>query len=457
MPDERDRILIADDEADDLFALQTLLGDEYQIFTAETGESASAILQEEDIGVALIDLMLPDLDGLALLGRLRQNEISTEVIMVTGHSSIATAVEAMRMGAYDYLPKPVESERLKQVVAKAAEKYRLSISNRSMARQLKELTRYEDLLGQSEAMRQIYRIIDAVAKSDTTVLITGESGTGKELVARALHQRSNRRKAPFIATNCSALPSEILENELFGHEKGAFTGALAEKPGCFEMADTGTLFFDEIGDMPFELQAKLLRAVEERKFRRLGGRREIAVDVRIISATNRDVRAAVKEKALREDLFFRLAVVEIELPPLRERLSDLNLLLEEFLKRYSEKAGKKLRGITREAMDILSHYTWPGNVRELRNVIERAVILCTGRQITLADLPKHMLVIEHPNEIVLPLGTTVDDAERQLILRTLEMHNNNKTRAAETLGVSLKTLHNKVSRYRLNDEPGDEG
>jgi len=444
----RDEILIVDDDPGVLAALETLLSDTHEIHTAESGEVAWSILQQEDIDIALVDLSLPDFDGLELLTRLRQQDYATEVIMITGHGTISSAVEAMRIGAYDYLTKPVDSIRLKQVIAKAAEKHRLFISNRAMARQLQELTRYEELIGQSEPMRKVYQTIETVAKSDATVLISGESGTGKELVARAIHRRSRRHKAPFVATNCSALPAEILENELFGHEKGAFTGALDEKPGCFELAHAGTLFFDEIGDMPYDLQAKLLRALEERRFRRLGGRKEISVDVRIISATNRDIRTALREKTLREDLFYRLAVVEIELPPLRERLSDLSLLIEDFIKRFSEKNNKRIAGLSRDALEILSRYTWPGNVRELRNVIERAVIMATGRFLTATELPDHLRGVENMNELKVPIGTTIEEAERQLILRTLEFHQNNKTRAAETLGISLKTLHNKLVKYR---------
>ncbi len=448
MAHSSEKILIADDEPSVLFALKALLGEDYEVCTAENGEAAWRLLQEEMFAVALLDLNLPAPDGLTLLQRIREHELGAEVIMITGDARIETAVAAMRLGAYDYLAKPVEGARLEQMVAKAAEKQRLWQSHRALQRQVAELTRYEELLGQSEAMREIYRLLEAVAKSDATILITGESGTGKELVARAIHRRSTRSKQEFVAMNCSALPSEILENELFGHEKGAFTGALTEKPGCFELADGGTLFFDEIGEMPFELQAKLLRALEERKFRRLGGRKEISVDVRIISATNRIVREAVKEKTLREDLFYRLAVVEIELPPLRERLGDLELLVQDFIKRFAEKSLKKVKGIEREAFEILLRHTWPGNVRELRNVIERAVILSTGKQLSPADLPKYLLKQEQSNTLALPIGTTVDEAERLLILRTLEAHNNNKTHAAETLGISLKTLHNKLERYR---------
>ncbi len=451
LADSREKILLVDDEPAVLAALEILLEDLYTVVTAASGETAWQILQDEEIAVASVDLSLPDLSGLDLLRRLGEKGLPTELIMVTGFGTIDSAVEAMRHGAYDYLTKPVEGARLKQVIAKAIEKNALTVSNRAMATQLRELTRYEDLTGQSEAMREIYKLVEAVAKSDASTLITGESGTGKELVSRAIHQRSSRVKAPFIPVNCSALPADILENELFGHERGAFTGALNEKAGCFELADHGTLFLDEIGEMPYELQAKLLRALEEKKFRRLGGRKEIEVDVRVIAATNRDARRAVKEKTLREDLFYRLAVVEIELPPLRERIGDLVLLGQEFLQRYAAKSGKRIHSFSREALETLSRHTWPGNVRELRNVIERAVLLCSGRQIVLADLPKYLFDREDSAEIHIPLGTSLDESERRIIQRTLAAQNNNKTRAAEVLGISLKTLHNKLSRYRQDE------
>jgi DNA-binding NtrC family response regulator len=451
LPESREKILLVDDEPGVLAALETLLDETYAVLTATSGTEAWQILEEEEIAVAVVDLSMPDLSGLELLRRLREKKLPTELIMVTGFGTIDSAVEAMRNGAYDYLTKPVEGGRLLPVIAKAAEKNALTVSYHAMATQLRELTRYEDLIGQSESMREIYKLIEAVAKSDASTLISGESGTGKELVARAIHQRSSRSKAPFVPINCSALPVDILENELFGHEKGAFTGALNEKPGCFEQADQGTVFLDEIGEMPYELQAKLLRALEERKFRRLGGRKEIVVDVRVIAATNRDARRAVKEKTLREDLFYRLAVVEIELPPLRERIGDLPLLAQEFLQRYAAKAGKRIQGFSRETLETLSRHSWPGNVRELRNVVERAVLLCSGRQITVPELPKYLFDQEDSAEIHIPLGTTMDEAERRIILRTLAAQNNNKTRAAEVLGISLKTLHNKLARYRQEE------
>jgi DNA-binding NtrC family response regulator len=385
---------------------------------------------------------------LQLLRDLRQQNLPSEFIIVTGHGTIDTAVQAMRDGAYDYLTKPVDATRLRLVIEKAVERYGLVAANRRMAKQLLALSSFGELIGQSEAMRGVYKLIEAVANTDTSVLITGESGTGKELVARAIHQRGSRSSGPFVGINCSALPSEILENELFGHEKGAFTGALIQKPGCFELADGGTLFFDEIGEMPFELQAKLLRVLEERKFRRLGGRKEIEVNVRIISATNRNIRQAVKEKQVREDLFYRLAVMEIELPPLRERIGDLQLLADHFLRHFSEKTGKKISGFSRQAMAILTSHAWPGNVRELRNIIERAVVLCTSRHITPAELPKHLLDGSESADVKIPIGTMIEEAERRIILKTLEANANNKTRAAEILGISLKTLHNKLNLYR---------
>jgi len=448
MSDHEIKVLIVDDEPGVLEALSTLLADEYEVLTANSGNAAWKILKDDEVAVAVVDLTLPDRDGLQLLRDLRQQNLSTELIIVTGHASIDTAVQAMRDGAYDYLTKPVDSTRLRLVIAKAVERFGLTAANRSMAKQLLALTSFGELIGQSDSMRAVYKLIGAVANTDTSVLITGESGTGKELVARAIHQRGDRVSGPFIGINCSALPSEILENELFGHEKGAFTGALAQKPGCFELADGGTLFFDEIGEMPFELQAKLLRVLEERKFRRLGGRAEISVNVRVISATNRNIRQAIKEKLVREDLFYRLAVMEIDLPPLRERLGDLTPLVENFLQHFSGKAGRKISGFTRQAMTYLARHAWPGNVRELRNVIERAVVLCNSRYITPTELPKHLLDGNDSSELSIPIGTTMEEVERRLILRTLEAIANNKTRAAEVLGISLKTLHNKLNLYR---------
>ncbi len=450
MPSKNKKILVADDEGYIVKGLHALLYEEgYEVATAFSGTEALEKLGREDYAVVLVDLTLPDLSGIELLTELRRKNILTETIIITGKGTVSTAVEAMKLGAYDYLEKPVAPDRLRTVIAKALEHYRLVVSHRKLQQELKHLTRYEELIGQSKEMQRVYKLIDAVADTTANVVITGESGTGKELVARAIHKKSGRRDGPFIAVNCSAFPTEILENELFGHEQGAFTGALKEKPGCFELAHTGTLFLDEICEMPLEIQAKILRALEERRFRRLGGKKEIEVDVRVISASNKKLEKAVEEKTLREDIYYRLSVVEIELPPLRERTSDIPLLMNEFLKLFSQTHDKKVSKFSPRAFEVLNRYHWPGNVRELKNTIERAVVLCKGDTIEVTDLPDRII---NPNgtkhEIHIRIGTSLEITERELILKTLEHVNNNKTRAAQILGISLKTLHNKLNQYR---------
>ena len=454
MQNQESKILIADDEEPILFGLTELLKEEgYGVSGACDGKEALEKLRTNDFDLLLADLKMPKLDGLQILDAIKQEKILTEVIIITGKGSIDTAVEAMRAGAYDYLTKPVEPDRIRSIIPKALEHHRLLVSHKELEQQIKQLTRYEDLIGQSPQMQEIYRLIDAVADSTANVIITGESGTGKELVAKAIHKKSGRSNEPFIAVNCSAFPENILENELFGHEKGAFTGALNEKAGCFEMADRGTLFLDEIGEMSLETQAKILRALEERRFRRLGGKKEIVVDVRVVAATNRNLNQALEQKRLREDLYYRLAVVEIDLPPLRDRVEDIPLLISAFLNFFNEKNHKKIKGLTPPCRDILMKYPWHGNVRELRNVIERAVILSNSDMIDVHVLPERILTYRFKKPtIMIPLGTTVEDAEQQLILRTLEMENNNKTRAAQTLGISLKTLHNKLGKYRKDED-----
>ncbi len=445
------KILIVDDEDYIIEGLTVILKPEgYTIDSANDGEEALKKLREDAYALALIDLDIPKLDGLELLAEIKKNELVTEVVIITGKGSIHTAVEAMKNGAYDYLTKPVETDRLKSLVSKALEHYQLLVSYRNLETQLRHLTRYESLIGQSTQMRDVYRTIDAVADSTANVVITGESGTGKELVARAVHNKSNRARGPFIGLNCAAFPREILENELFGHEAGAFTGALKEKAGYFELSHGGTLFLDEVGEMPPEIQAKFLRVLEERSFRRLGGKKEISVDVRIISATNRNLEQALEEKTLREDLYYRLCVVEIKMPPLRDRMGDIELLALEFTKIFVEKNKKKVRGISPKCFNMLNHYSWPGNVRELKNVIERAVILSRSNTIELEDLPPRITQAKlGVQQINLPLGTTLDECEKEIIFRTLDHTENNKTQTAKILGVSLKTLHNKLNQYKF--------
>ncbi|MBN1350731.1 sigma-54-dependent Fis family transcriptional regulator [candidate division KSB1 bacterium] len=452
MAKSKEKILIVDDEAYIIEGLTAILENEgYQIYSASNGLQAIKKLESKQIDLVLADLVMPGLDGLQLLNEMKSRNIFAEVIIITGKGTINSAVEAMKAGAYDYLTKPIEPARLRSIIPKVLEHHRLVMSNRKLEQLVRNLTRYEELIGQSTQMLEIYRMIDAVADSTANVIITGESGTGKELVARAIHKKSSRSTGPFIAINCAAFPREILENELFGHEAGAFTGALKEKPGCFELAHNGTLFLDELGEMSLETQAKILRVLEERRFRRLGGKKEISVDVRIIAATNRNLSQALSEKTLREDLYYRLCVVEIELPPLHERLGDIPLLATEFLNVFNEKNNKQIKGIAPKCMEILNSYAWPGNVRELKNVIERAVILSRSDQLDVADLPPRIVnTNQKTGYINFQLGTTMEMCEKEYILRTLEFVNQNKTRAAKVLGISLKTLHNKLNHYRLS-------
>lgn len=448
MADKKHRILIADDEEYVVEALSVLLED-YELATAENGQAALQKLIDQPYAVVLADLKMPKMDGLELLAEIKRRGLLSEVIIVTGQGTINTAVEAMKNGAYDYLTKPVDAERLKSILPKAIEHHQLVVSYHKLEDQIRHLTRYDSLIGQSSKMKEIYKLIDAVADSTANVIITGESGTGKELVARAIHNKSSRVQKPFVAVNCAAFPREILENELFGHEAGAFTGALKEKPGYFELAHGGTLFLDEVGEMPMEIQAKLLRVLEERVFRRLGGKKEISVDVRIIAATNRDLAQALEEKTLREDLYYRLCVVEIELPALRDRLGDIELLALEFMKLFSEKNKKKIQAISPACLSRISRYSWPGNVRELRNVMERSVILCRSDTIEPGDLPRRITDSENnKQEIQLQLGTPLAEIEKEIILKTLDQMENNKTHAAKVLGISLKTLHNKLNEYK---------
>jgi len=453
-------ILVADDEKSITEGLSALLKLEgYDAVTVNDGAKVITMMARKSFSVALVDLMMPGLTGIEILREVKRREWPTEVIIITGQGSIDSAVEAMKQGAYDFLTKPVEPKRIRSLIPKAVERYNLVVTNRrlasrnqQLAKTVERLSGYGKIVGRAEKMQQVYDLIGAVADTTANVLVTGESGTGKELVAGAIHDQSRRRNGPFVAVNCSAFPVSILENELFGHEKGAFTGALKEKAGCFELADSGTLFLDEIGEMPPDTQSKLLRVLEERKFRRLGGTKEVEVDVRIVAATNRDVQTALKKGALREDLYFRLSVVEIELPPLRERISDLPLLLEKFVKFFSEKNERKVKGFSSECIVALQKYNWPGNVRELRNLVERVVILCRTDVIELALLPKQILFPTAGNrESQVEIGRPLHEIEKEAIFKTLEMTGNNKTRAAQLLGISLKTMHNKLNKYFLDD------
>jgi DNA-binding NtrC family response regulator len=364
----------------------------------------------------------------------------------------------MKEGAYDYLTKPVDLQRLKILLDKIVERLETMREVKTLRRQLREHGTFGPMIGNAPEMRKIYQVVEQASPTSASVLITGESGTGKELVAQTIHQLSPRATFPFVAINCAAIPETLLESEIFGHEKGAFTGASDRRQGCFELADRGTLFLDEIGEMTPATQVKLLRVLQERTFRRLGGRGEQSVDVRVIAATNVEPLEAVAKGKLREDLFYRLNVFSFRLPPLRERKEDLPLLIQSFINEFNTRNQKSIAGVDHQAMRVLEHYAWPGNVRELRNVIERATILAPGPFIEMKHLPPVLgdePATQHQPQVALGPGTTVEEAERRLILMTLEHTRDNKTRAAEILGISLKTLHNKLNKLRLRPKKAE--
>ena len=451
-----DRILIADDDADSRSALSLLLaGWGYEVIEAADGREALDRAIQNRPTVIVTDLVMPGMDGLALLEALRAELPASTVIVLTGYGTIETAVAAMKEGAYDYLTKPVDVRRLSALVAKAAEKSEVLREVTLLRRQLGSVVSMGQLIGSSQAMQEVYRTVQQAASTNAAVLIAGESGTGKELVARTIHALGARAKGPFVAVNCSAIPESLLESELFGHERGAFTGALERRAGYFELADQGTLFLDEIAEMSSALQAKYLRVLQDGVIRRLGGKAELKVDVRVIAATNKDPVAAMKQGTFREDLFYRLNVFSMTLPPLRQRKDDIPLLVDAFIAEFAAKYDRMAKSISEDALEILKQHAWPGNVRELRNCIERAVIGSDGFQISASLLPlsfRPLPAAPAPAGGTAapappPPGMTLDEAERILILRTLAALGNNKTRAAESLGISLKTLHNKLRRY----------
>ncbi|MBX6332856.1 MAG: sigma-54-dependent Fis family transcriptional regulator [Gemmatimonadaceae bacterium] len=459
---QKAKILIADDERAIAEGLSAILQDEgYPVDVATDGQKALDCLLADTYGVVLADLKMPKLDGLALLKELQTREITTECIIITGQATVDSAVQAMRQGAYDYIEKPLTAEklnRLKALIPKAVDKFNVKQTNRALTSELAALTHYGELTGQSEAMRSVYQVIDAVAPSTASVLILGESGTGKELVARAIHQKSERAKGPFFPLNCAALPKDILENELFGHERGAFTGSTNEKPGAFEMADGGTIFLDEVAEMPPDIQVKLLRALESRTVRRLGGKKEITVDIRVVAATNKDLQQALANQELREDLYYRLAVVEIYLPPLRERMGDLKLLATEFLARFSQQNGKRLTGFDEAAMDWILSYPWPGNVRELKNAVERAVIMSRGSTITLDDIvPRHLRTTGETAAVTLAVGSTLADARRQLVLRTFSATGGDAERTAKMLGIGANEVRAELAALVTGNGAAPDG
>jgi DNA-binding NtrC family response regulator len=454
------KVLIAEDEPNALMGLAELIsGWGYRTETARDGLEAWEKVVAWDPAIVVTDLKMPRMDGIGLLTKLGEEGSglgsNLAVVVLTAMGSIQLAVEAMKLGAYDFLQKPVDATRLRTILANATRQRETEIELEVARRRLRQSGVLGSLVGNSRAMREIFGLIEQIAPSNVHVLITGESGTGKELVARTLHELSPRKAKPFVGVNCAAIPETLIESEIFGHEKGAFTGAVDRRAGCFELAAGGSLLLDEIGEMPSGTQAKLLRVLEERKLRRLGARTEQDVDVRVLAATNRDPNSAVAEGHLRADLFYRLNVFNIHMPPLRDHMEDLPAMAQAMLEQMNEKHNRRVSGVAPSILDRMMAYNWPGNVRELRNTIERAVILCTdGAPLDAGHLSpgfgkvqQQATLASDASMVPVHVGTTVDEAERLLILHTLEATGQNKTRAAEILGVSLKTLHNKLKEY----------
>ena len=485
---EKKQVLIVDDEPNlrKILAAQ-LSRDGYDVLLAEDGEQGLSLLREHHIDLVVTDLKMPKVDGMTLLRQALAEQPELPIVMITAHGTVDTAVEALKLGAFDYLTKPFDKDEVRAIVGKALKTRELAGEEPSATvlptptsgePPAKEEGARFGIIGQSLGLTELYAVLERVADTPTTVLITGESGTGKELVARALHDHSSRRGKPFIKVNCAAIPKELIESELFGYERGAFTGAVTSKPGRFELANGGTLFLDEIGEIPVEMQVKLLRALQESEFERVGGIKTMRVDVRLVAATNRDLKKLISQSLFREDLFYRLNVVSIRLPALRERASDTPLLVEHFLKKFNERLKKSVTGIETEALDLLSAYTWPGNIRELENVMERSVLFCDGAKLRVEDLPVELRgpnagppstggSMLPPSDASVDIGQLPADGglkehvkvamsrlERDLVGRALKQTNNNVTHAARLLKISRKGLQLKMKELGLREGGG---
>ncbi len=448
-------ILIVDDEKNYLVVLSAFLsGEGYETVTADKAQRALEIVETTDLDLVLTDMKMPSMDGIELLGRIKGKNPDLPVVMMTAYGTVEKAVEAMQLGAFNFILKPFQNEALIQIIRKAVSTYRVLKENRRLVDALESRYRFDKIIGKSKSMLAVFDIIQKVADTKATVLITGESGSGKELIAKAIHFNSPRRNNPFVAVSCAALSETLLESELFGHERGAFTGASTMKKGRFELADGGTLFLDEIGDVPASVQVKLLRVLEEMTFERVGGTRTIAVDIRLIAATNKDLKSEVEEQRFREDLYFRLNVVHIVLPSLRARPEDIPLLTVHFVSKYAREADRGEMTISPEAMRFLCHHRWPGNVRELEHAIERAVLLSDGNEISLDDLPKDLvgfadLEIPMDWQKLSSLPETLDAIERRLIQKALSLSGNVQSRAAKLLNIPRANLQYRLKKHNL--------
>ena len=456
----KEKVLIIEDDINTLHGLGEILEDEnFNIGKAKNAKQALKEIENGDFDVVLMDYLLPDRDGLDLSREVLKDYPEIKIIMMTAFGTVKNAVNAMKMGIYDYLTKPINLDELLIILRRAIQEQRLIKENDNLKSKLNNKYRFENIIGVSGKMQQVFQKVTKVANSDATVLIRGESGTGKELIARAIHFQSKQKGQPLVEINCASIPENLLESELFGHEKGAFTGAYKMKKGKFEIADKGTLFLDEIGELPLALQAKLLRVLQEHRFTRVGGVDNIEVNVRLIAATNADLEQKMADGLFREDLYYRLNVIPVIIPPLRERLEDIGPLTDHFINKFSEKEGRAIRGINEEARKILLAYEWPGNVRELENAVENSVVMCDGDCITADDLPAYLKgtritgsstlldIVMQEND--LSYRDKLEACEREIIRQALIETENNKTRAAKNLGFTLRTLRNKVKKYSL--------
>jgi two-component system response regulator PilR (NtrC family) len=460
------KILVADDEQSMREFLDIMLKKEgYRVTLAGNGEEVLKLIEKDIFDLVLLDIRMPKMDGIAVLKKIKAAFPETIVIMITAYASTDTAIKAMKEGAYDYITKPFKSiEEIKVIIKNALEKKNLQTENLLLKQVVKDRYQFGNIIGQSPKMQALYELLERLAPTKTNILITGESGTGKELVAKAIHYNSSRKDKAFVTLNCGAIPESLIESELFGHMKGAFTDAIATKKGLFEMADEGTIFLDEISELPLLMQVKLLRVLQDKEFKRVGGTEDIRVDVRIISATNKDLEAAVREKRFREDLFYRLNVIQIKLPPLRERREDIPVLAAHFLKKYSQELNKNINKISPEALHLLLNYGYPGNVRELQNIIERAVALGNGQELVPQHLNSYLEEQIHANKGVLDLDIPsdgidlekiIEDIERALLLKALDRTKGIKKKAAELLHINFRSMRYRLEKYGL-DNGGDE-
>ncbi|MGZ3614996.1 MAG: sigma-54-dependent transcriptional regulator [Thermodesulfobacteriota bacterium] len=456
----KDKILVADDEQSMREFLDIMLKKEgYKVSLASNGEEVAKLVENDLFDLVLLDIRMPKLDGISALKKIKSNAPETIVIMITAYASADTAIKAMKEGAYDYITKPFKVEEIKLIIKNALEKKNLQKENILLKQVVRDRFHFGNIIGQSPKMVALYDLLEKVSPTKTNILITGESGTGKELVAKAIHYNSPRKEKPFVTLNCGAIPESLIESELFGHMKGAFTDAIATKKGLFEVADEGTIFLDEISELPLLMQVKLLRVLQDKEFKRVGGTEDIRVDVRIMAATNKDLEEAVKEKRFREDLFYRLNVIQIKLPPLRDRKEDIQILANHFLKKYSQELSKAISKISPEALQILLNYEYPGNVRELQNIIERAVALEGSQELTPHNLSSYLseqpLLKKGPIDIEIPndgidLEKMVEDLERSLLLKALDRTKGIKKKAAELLHINFRSMRYRLEKYGLN-------